>query len=103
MKESALQVEKPEESPESLRLKSFQDQIDEIQTKLESMSKAAPQNKLSMIVFSGDLDKVLASFVIATGAEKAPFWPNDPAEAGVIVFSATTKYPVNCYNLNDYR
>ncbi|MGD9193525.1 MAG: DsrE/DsrF/DrsH-like family protein, partial [Desulfobacterales bacterium] len=26
------------------------------------------ENKLAMIVFSGDLDKVLASFVIATGA-----------------------------------
>jgi peroxiredoxin family protein len=68
MKESALQVEKPEETSESLKLKSFQDQIDEIKTKLESLSKAAPQNKLSMIVFSGDLDKVLASFVVATGA-----------------------------------
>ena len=31
-------------------------------------SKATPSNKISMIVFSGDLDKVLASFVIATGA-----------------------------------
>ncbi|MCX7643239.1 MAG: DsrE/DsrF/DrsH-like family protein [Armatimonadetes bacterium] len=27
-----------------------------------------PDNKVSIIVFSGDLDKVLASFVIATGA-----------------------------------
>ena len=35
---------------------------------LESLSKGTPSNKLSMIVFSGDLDKVLASFVIATGA-----------------------------------
>ncbi|MGQ9617616.1 MAG: DsrE/DsrF/DrsH-like family protein [Candidatus Aminicenantia bacterium] len=26
------------------------------------------ENKLSMIVFSGDMDKILASFVIATGA-----------------------------------
>ena len=32
------------------------------------MKKAAPENKLSMIVFSGDMDKVLAAFVIATGA-----------------------------------
>jgi peroxiredoxin family protein len=28
----------------------------------------APQNKLSMIVFSGDMDKVMAAFIIATGA-----------------------------------
>ncbi len=34
---------------------------------LHSNGKAV-KNKLSMIVFSGDLDKVLAAFVIATGA-----------------------------------
>lgn len=35
---------------------------------VESLSKAAPENKLVMICFSGDLDKALASFIIATGA-----------------------------------
>ena len=30
--------------------------------------KDARKNKLSMVVFSGDMDKLLASFVIATGA-----------------------------------
>lgn len=40
----------------------------EIKTQLAFLSKATPENKLAMIVFSGDLDKVLASFVIATGA-----------------------------------
>ena len=30
--------------------------------------KTASKNKLSMIVFSGDMDKLLASFIIATGA-----------------------------------
>jgi peroxiredoxin family protein len=35
---------------------------------LDSLAGRMPANKLSMIVFSGDLDKVLASFVIATGA-----------------------------------
>jgi peroxiredoxin family protein len=43
-------------------------QIAELQTQMESLSKASPENKLSMIVFSGDLDKALASFIIATGA-----------------------------------
>ena len=51
-----------------LKLKGLQDQIDEIKNKLESMSKATPSNKLSMIIFSGDLDKVLAAFIIGTGA-----------------------------------
>ena len=43
-------------------------QIAELKTQMESLSKASPENKLSMIVFSGDLDKALASFIIATGA-----------------------------------
>ena len=32
------------------------------------MGQEAPPNELSMIVFSGDLDKVLAAFIIACGA-----------------------------------
>ncbi|MBW2633454.1 MAG: DsrE/DsrF/DrsH-like family protein [Deltaproteobacteria bacterium] len=32
------------------------------------MQSKTPSNKLSMIVFSGDLDKALAAFIIATGA-----------------------------------
>ena len=69
MKANTLKVQAAEGSPESiLRLKEVQQQIDEIRSKLESLAKTAPENKLSMIVFSGDLDKVFASFVIATGA-----------------------------------
>lgn len=41
---------------------SLQEQLDEIK------SSSLPEDKLSMVVFSGDLDKVLAAFVIATGA-----------------------------------
>jgi peroxiredoxin family protein len=43
-------------------------QVADLQTQLDALSKAAPEDKLSMIVFSGDLDKALASFIIATGA-----------------------------------
>jgi peroxiredoxin family protein len=35
---------------------------------LEGVSAEVAENKASIIVFSGDLDKVLAAFVIATGA-----------------------------------
>jgi peroxiredoxin family protein len=31
-------------------------------------NEKATQNKLSMVVFSGDMDKVMAAFIIATGA-----------------------------------
>jgi peroxiredoxin family protein len=51
-----------------LKLDALQKQIDEVKAQLESLGKATPENKLSMICFSGDLDKLLASFIIATGA-----------------------------------
>lgn len=43
-------------------------QLAELKAKVDDMAERTPQNKLSMVVFSGDLDKVLAAFVIATGA-----------------------------------
>jgi peroxiredoxin family protein len=42
--------------------------LSELKTQVAALAKAVPENKISLIVFSGDLDKVLASFVIATGA-----------------------------------
>ena len=53
---------------QAINQESIEQQLTEIKTQLNSLTKAAPENKLSMIVFSGDMDKVLASFVIATGA-----------------------------------
>ena len=41
--------------------------IDELQQQVKTLSPG-PENKISMIVFSGDLDKVLAALIIATGA-----------------------------------
>jgi len=40
----------------------------ELKTQVETMAGNQPENKISMIVFSGDLDKALAAFVIGTGA-----------------------------------
>jgi peroxiredoxin family protein len=48
--------------------KALESQIAELKLKIEDMDKKNPSNKLSMVVFSGDMDKILASFVIATGA-----------------------------------
>jgi peroxiredoxin family protein len=50
--------------------KTFDDlakQVDELKKQIETFKPGA-EDKVSIIVFSGDLDKVLASFVIATGA-----------------------------------
>lgn len=50
------------------QLEQLQQQVAKMQQQLQAVSGKMPQNKLSMVVFSGDLDKVLAAFVIATGA-----------------------------------
>jgi peroxiredoxin family protein len=42
-------------------------QLNELRQKVEQM-EPGKQNKLAMIVFSGDLDKLLAAMIIATGA-----------------------------------
>jgi peroxiredoxin family protein len=48
--------------------KDLEKQFSELKGQVENLAKAAPENKLVMICFSGDLDKALASFIIATGA-----------------------------------
>jgi len=49
-------------------MSNLEEQVAQLQTQLDAMKNQTPSNKLSMIVFSGDLDKALASFIIATGA-----------------------------------
>ena len=39
-----------------------------LKTLEKSLSKSADSNSMSLVVFSGELDKLLAAFVIATGA-----------------------------------
>lgn len=43
-------------------------QVADLKAQLESLSQNTQENKLSMIVFSGDMDRALASLIIATGA-----------------------------------
>lgn len=56
-------VEKPE-----VTLESLQTQLEALQKQVSVLKKNAPEDKVSMVIFSGDLDKILAAFVIATGA-----------------------------------
>jgi peroxiredoxin family protein len=49
-------------------MSNLEEQVAQLQTQLDAMKSQTPSNKLSMIVFSGDLDKALAAFIIATGA-----------------------------------
>ena len=39
-----------------------------LDTEIAAIKEELPDNRVSLIVFSGDLDKTLASFIIATGA-----------------------------------
>ena len=69
MKENVARKEASEQHGENIvKEEAIEQQIAELKSQVESISKASPDNKLSMIVFSGEMDKVLASLVIATGA-----------------------------------
>lgn len=43
-------------------------QIDDLKKEMDSLKKSSADNKISIIAFSGDLDKALAAFIIGTGA-----------------------------------
>ncbi len=49
-------------------MENLAEQIESLKTQMEALTNKAPEEKLSMIVFSGDLDKLLAAFIIATGS-----------------------------------
>lgn len=42
--------------------------VRDLEKRLRELEERAPEDRVSLIVFSGDLDRVLAAFVIATGA-----------------------------------
>ena len=49
-------------------MQELEKQVAELKAQMDSLKGRTPSNKLSMVVFSGDLDKALAAFVIANGA-----------------------------------
>ncbi len=42
--------------------------IQELEERIKRLEENAPKKKVSIVVFSGDLDRCLAAFIIATGA-----------------------------------
>jgi hypothetical protein len=64
----ARKEENLQQSENVTKMAEIEKQVAELQTQMESLSVNVAENKISIIVFSGDLDKVLAAFVIATGA-----------------------------------
>ena len=49
-------------------MQNLETQFEELKSQVDALSNKTVENKLSMVVFSGELDKVLAALVIATGA-----------------------------------
>lgn len=46
----------------------FAERLARLEKRLADIEASLPQDRVSLVVFSGDLDRVLAAFVIATGA-----------------------------------
>ncbi len=46
----------------------LQEQIQELKDRIELLEKNSSRDKLSIIVFSGSLDKLITAFILATGA-----------------------------------
>jgi len=50
------------------KIRQLEQKIEDLESRLNQVQENLPEDQLSMVVFSGDLDKMLASFIIATGA-----------------------------------
>jgi peroxiredoxin family protein len=44
------------------------ERLTSVEQRVENLEETQPEDKVALVVFSGDLDRVLAAFVIATGA-----------------------------------
>ncbi|MBX3390386.1 MAG: DsrE/DsrF/DrsH-like family protein [Phycisphaeraceae bacterium] len=53
---------------ESAELQTLREKVRDLETRLAQVEGRVAEDRVSIVVFSGDLDRVMASFVIATGA-----------------------------------
>jgi peroxiredoxin family protein len=53
---------------DSNQLQALEEKVRALEKRLRDVEERVPEDRVSLIVFSGDLDRVLAAFVIATGA-----------------------------------
>lgn len=59
------EIEAPQETADGASLEA---RLAALEDRLAEVESRQPEDQVSMVVFSGDLDKVLAAFVVATGA-----------------------------------
>jgi peroxiredoxin family protein len=57
-----------EQQGNSAQLQAFEGRLAALEEKVAELKGRLPDDRVSLVVFSGELDKVLAAFVIATGA-----------------------------------
>jgi peroxiredoxin family protein len=50
------------------KMERIEQRIKDLEEQMEDVKRKMPQDHLSMVVFSGDLDRLLAAFIIAVGA-----------------------------------
>lgn len=63
-----MSVSEVESNPATAELEALRDRVEALEGRLGEVEERLPEDKVALVVFSGDLDRVLASFVIATGA-----------------------------------
>jgi peroxiredoxin family protein len=50
------------------RVSALEERLAQLEAQMQQVREELPENRVSIVVFSGDLDKVLPAFIIATGA-----------------------------------
>ena len=58
----------PMSTADHAALEQLQQRVQELEKRLDQLQKKLPEDRLTMVVFSGELDRVLAALIIATGA-----------------------------------
>ncbi len=53
---------------EPSRMQALEAKIRDLEKRLAHVERQVPEDRVALVVFSGDLDRVLAAFIIATGA-----------------------------------
>lgn len=58
----------PDAPDEPMSIDALQQRVKSLEAALTSLERRVPEDRVAIIVFSGDLDKLLAGLIIATGA-----------------------------------
>src|SRR5215475_12263701 len=63
-------LETPVDAPATSRwrVQALEEKLQELEKRLAHVEGQAPEDRVAIVVFSGSLDRVLASFIIGTGA-----------------------------------